>query len=485
MGIMDRIREIESEINRTQKNKATNYHIGLLKAKLSKLRSELLEPSGKGKGGGEGFDVMKSGDARVALIGFPSVGKSTLLSTLTNTHSEAAAYEFTTLTCIPGVIAYKDATIQLLDLPGIIEGTSKGKGRGRQVIAVARTADLVLMMLDASKAELQRELLTRELHSVGLRLNTRPPDVNIRIKKTGGVSLNAMVELSHIDLHLVRNILHLYHIFNADVLCRQDVTEDEFIDVVEANRIYIRCLFCVNKVDTVGLDEVDHLAHLPHFVVISCNERLNLDYLLDKVWEYAPPHTHHHTHTPPHTHTSSSTPTSPCQLPLSSSQVPRLPAHLHQATRTQAGPQRPRHHEERGHHGGHLPQHPPRHGQVVQVRAGVGVECQASAAEGRHRPSHRRRRRRAGHDQVSRGTLSRLCTYTSLSLPPSLLRYALLAGVCEHLAEVAEVDAAVLVAVGQVEQRGQVALGQVGQAKLHQEAAQHLRVQRAGASGVV
>ena len=50
---------------------------------------------------------MKSGDARVALIGFPSVGKSTLLSTITKTTSETGAYEFTTLTCIPGVIEYK------------------------------------------------------------------------------------------------------------------------------------------------------------------------------------------------------------------------------------------------------------------------------------------------------------------------------------------------------------------------------------------
>lgn len=68
-----------------------------------------------------------------ARAGFPSVGKSSLLTILTGTESEAAAYEFTTLTCIPGVIHYNDAKIQLLDLPGIIEGAAQGKGRGRQV----------------------------------------------------------------------------------------------------------------------------------------------------------------------------------------------------------------------------------------------------------------------------------------------------------------------------------------------------------------
>lgn len=77
------------------------------------------------------------------------MGKSTLLTQLTGTDSEAAAYEFTTLTCIPGVIHYNDAKIQLLDLPGIIEGAAQGKGRGRQVrrvggwvVAACRSADL-------------------------------------------------------------------------------------------------------------------------------------------------------------------------------------------------------------------------------------------------------------------------------------------------------------------------------------------------------
>ena len=80
---------------------------------------------------GEGFEVSKSGDARVGMIGFPSVGKSTLLTKLTGSFSKIAAYEFTTLTCIPGVIKHKGAKIQLLDLPGIIEGAKDGKGRGK------------------------------------------------------------------------------------------------------------------------------------------------------------------------------------------------------------------------------------------------------------------------------------------------------------------------------------------------------------------
>jgi hypothetical protein len=76
MGIIEKIKDIELEISRTQKNKATEFHLGVLKAKLAKYRSALLEPKGgSGAGKGDGFEVLKSGDARVAMIGFPSVGK--------------------------------------------------------------------------------------------------------------------------------------------------------------------------------------------------------------------------------------------------------------------------------------------------------------------------------------------------------------------------------------------------------------------------
>jgi len=54
MGILEKIKDIEEEVARTQRNKATEYHLGNLKARLAKLRTQLLEPAGKGGGKGEG-----------------------------------------------------------------------------------------------------------------------------------------------------------------------------------------------------------------------------------------------------------------------------------------------------------------------------------------------------------------------------------------------------------------------------------------------
>ncbi|KAI8998142.1 Developmentally-regulated GTP-binding protein 2 [Gaertneriomyces sp. JEL0708] len=286
MGIAEKIADIEKEIARTQKNKATEYHLGLLKAKLARYRVMLLEPTGKAGPKGVGFDVVRSGDARVAMIGFPSVGKSTLLSKTTETKSEAANYEFTTLTCIPGKINYKGAQIQLLDLPGIIEGAAQGKGRGRQVIAVAKSSDLILMMLDATKSTRQRELLEAELEAVGIRINQSRPNIYFKVKKGGGISFTATTKLTWLNERMIYQILHDYKIHNAEVLVREDVTVDQFIDVVLGNRKYIKCLYCYNKIDAIPIEEVDRLARLPYTVVVSCESDLNLESLIDQMWHH-------------------------------------------------------------------------------------------------------------------------------------------------------------------------------------------------------
>ncbi|EFE34163.1 uncharacterized protein ARB_07114 [Trichophyton benhamiae CBS 112371] len=195
--------------------------------KLARLRAQLLEPTGgSGSGGGAGFDVSKSGDARISLVGFPSVGKSTFLSKITKTKSEVAAYSFTTLTAIPGVLEYGGSEIQILDLPGIIEGAAEGKGRGRQVISAAKTSDLILMVLDATKKAEQRALLEAELEAVGIRLNREVPNIYLKVKKAGGMKITFQSPPKYLDEKMLYNILRDYKVLNCEVLVRDENGND-------------------------------------------------------------------------------------------------------------------------------------------------------------------------------------------------------------------------------------------------------------------
>lgn len=290
MSILQRIAEIEKEMDRTQKNKNTNYHIGTLKAKLAKLRSQLVTEGGK-KGGGAGepsFEVAKTGDARVGLIGFPSVGKSTLLTKLTGTFSEAANYEFTTLTCVPGVFNYKGAKVQVLDLPGIIEGAKDGKGRGKQVISVGMTCSLILIVLDAMKPLTHKKIIEREMEGFGIRLNKKPPNIVISKKDKGGINVTiaAGFKLKGLDNETIASICKEYRISNATVSIRCNATADDLIDVIEGNRKYVPCVYVLNKIDSLTIEELDILSRCPHYVMISAEHGWNIQGLIEKMWEY-------------------------------------------------------------------------------------------------------------------------------------------------------------------------------------------------------
>lgn len=286
MSVVEKIKEIETEMARTQKNKATSNHLGILKAKLAKLRRELLTPKTGGGGEGVGFDVAKTGVARVGFIGFPSVGKSTLMSKLTGTHSEVASYEFTTLTTVPGIIQYKGAKIQILDLPGILEGAKDGKGRGRQVIAVARTCSLIFLVLDVLKPLTDKGIIEKELEGFGIRLNKEPPNIYFKKKDKGGINMTNTVPLSHLELDGVKAILSEYRIHNADITFKCDATADDLIDVIEGNRIYIPAIYVLNKIDQISIEELDLIYKIPHAVPISAHHEWNFDELLAKMWDY-------------------------------------------------------------------------------------------------------------------------------------------------------------------------------------------------------
>jgi ribosome-interacting GTPase 1 len=288
MGLEDEIDEIREEIAETPYNKSTEEHIGRLKAKLAEKKEELESRSSSG--GGEGYAVEKTGDATVALVGFPSVGKSTLLNALTNADSEVGSYDFTTLDVNPGMLQYNGANIQLLDVPGLIEGAAEGKGDGQAVLSVVRTADLVVFLLSVFEID-QYERLSQELYDNKVRLDRDPPNVSVRKKHKDGISVNASVDLD-LDETTIRSVLRERGYVNADVTIGEQVDIDRLLDGVLDNREYLPSLVAVNKADLIEPDykeTVDerlreHGIDPGEAIFISAEKERGLDALKEAIW---------------------------------------------------------------------------------------------------------------------------------------------------------------------------------------------------------
>ncbi|MBN2567642.1 GTP-binding protein [Candidatus Woesearchaeota archaeon] len=280
----DQIRLLEAELAKTKYNKRTQHHIGLVKAKIARLKDK---EAGRGKGTqkGQGYSVRKSGDATVIIVGFPSVGKSTLLNSLTNAKSEVGSYDFTTLDVIPADMHYKHARIQLLDVPGIVRGAASGRGRGREVLAVMRAADLIVIVVDVNYPGHYRALL-KEIADSGIRINQREPDVKLRRTIKDGIDIGATVRLTRLRRETITDILKEFRIMNAQVTVREDIDADQLIDVIEGNRAYIPAVTVLNKIDMVGEAKIAELVRsIRPDLCISAKEQTHIDELRDRIYD--------------------------------------------------------------------------------------------------------------------------------------------------------------------------------------------------------
>ncbi len=252
--IEEQIKELEEQISNTKYNKSTEGHIGKLKARIAKLQEE-EEKRRSSKGPTKGFYVKKAGNATVALVGFPSVGKSTLLNQLTGAKSEIGAYHFTTLDVVPGVMEYNHAKIQILDMPGLIKDASRGKGRGREVIAAARAADVILLVVDVYNPDIS--VLFNELWNAGIRLNQSKPDVTVSGASQGGLLIKPTLKLTKIDVETIKDMAAAYGLVNATIVVREDIDVEQMLDVLAGNRVYIKAVMAINKVDLAKPGELE------------------------------------------------------------------------------------------------------------------------------------------------------------------------------------------------------------------------------------
>ena len=197
--------------------------------------------------------------------------------------SEVGSYAFTTLSVIPGVMVYKGAHIQILDIPGLVKGASYGKGRGKEVITVIRNSDLILFLLDIFQ-ETHLNVLIDELYKAGIRIDQKKPDVVIKKKERGGIQINSTIQIE-LDENTIKEIFDEYKIHNASVIFRENITIDQLIDVINNTRSYIPSITIINKVDLANLNLLSDIKKkYPDAVFISANNNENLKELKEKIY---------------------------------------------------------------------------------------------------------------------------------------------------------------------------------------------------------
>ena len=277
MGVEDRIEELEEKLTKTPVNKATEKERGRIKSQIAKLK-EKKQKLAKGTGDTSGYAVEKRGDATVALVGFPSVGKSTLLNELTNAEVDTGAYEFTTLEVNPGMLKHKGANIQILDVPGLIGGAADGRGGGTQVLSVVRNADLILVVLDPE--EMREKEILDEVYKAGLRMNKEPPNVRVEKKDRGGINVSSTVDLD-IQEDTIEDLMYENGYTNAEVIIREDLDLDRFIDALMDNRKYLPGIKVINKSDMID----DRSEFDDYNLLVSAETGENLEELRDLIFE--------------------------------------------------------------------------------------------------------------------------------------------------------------------------------------------------------
>ena len=194
-----------------------------------------------------------------------------------------AAYEFTTLTVIPGVLEHKKAKIQILDVPGILQGAAAGRGRGKEVLAMVRSCDLILMIIDALHPE-HYPTIVKEIFDCGIRLNQKKPDVKITKKMRGGIGIGATVPLS-MSRETIKSILNEFKLNNADILIRSKIDIDQLIDCIEGNRSYIKGVAVLAKADLIDEKEIQRIKkEFNPKLFISAEQNKGLEELKDLIY---------------------------------------------------------------------------------------------------------------------------------------------------------------------------------------------------------
>ncbi|MEM2969079.1 MAG: TGS domain-containing protein [Candidatus Bathyarchaeia archaeon] len=283
----EKLQRMQEFLSLVPQHKGTLKLRGQIKKKIAILRRELEERKAKRAGkGGPKFFIEKEGAAQVALLGLTNVGKSCLLSAVTNANVEVSAAPYTTREPVPAVMSYEDVQFQLVEAPALMEGSADGRAWGLQSLALARNADGLILMVDLSyDPAAQLSLILGELEKARLLISKPRGRVDVDRRYMGaGLRIIVVGKLVDCSMRDVEALLRSYRISDAIVKISGEVTLDDVEDAIFESTTYKPAVVVANKLDAPGA--MENLRQLENFVAgrmpviaVSCEKRIGLEQL--------------------------------------------------------------------------------------------------------------------------------------------------------------------------------------------------------------
>ena len=289
----EKIRLLQEFMSMFPKHKGTENLRAQVKRKISLLKKEIEEKKQKKSGtGGPKVFIEKEGDAQIVILGPTNVGRSSLLSILTNSKVLISSYPYTTTEPTPGMFNYKDLQLQMVETPAIMEGSSEGGSWGLQTLTSARNADGIVLMVDLSQNPVEQfALISAELEKA--KIVTRKPNAHIEIeKKYMGAKLKFIVLGRLIDCSVkdLTRLLKSYGIRDATVKIWGEATFDDVEEAIFEGKVHRPAIILANKADNPkAAERLEQLKEVVgdemKILAVSCTAKLGLAELGSEIFD--------------------------------------------------------------------------------------------------------------------------------------------------------------------------------------------------------
>ena len=181
--IEDKLKVLQQMLQASPSHKGAERLRNDIKQRISKYK-KILEKEKQSKKGARGFSIKKEGAAQIVVIGCTNVGKSTLLSNITNAKPLIADYEFTTVKPEIGTLDYKGIILQVVEIPAITKNYLN-KENGPAFMGIVRGSDLIIILHKDKKdlSLIKKELRDSEINNKKITISKKEDNVRNKIWK--------------------------------------------------------------------------------------------------------------------------------------------------------------------------------------------------------------------------------------------------------------------------------------------------------------